>query len=108
MSRKLRSRFELLYPLVRRKVETSQEKQKELHDGKKCVRKFALQDPAYVENFTGRKPKWIPGTIVKVTGPLSYVIELLNGTTVRRHVDSVRRRVQIQNKTLIQKCQDQS
>ena len=92
MNRKLRSRFELLYPMVRRKVETSQEKQKELHDGKRGVRKFALQDPVYIENFTSRKPKWIPGTIVKVTGPLSYVIELQNGTTVRRHVDSIRKR----------------
>jgi hypothetical protein len=78
--------------MVRRKVETSQEKQKELHDGKKSVRKFALQDPVYIENFTSRKPKWIPGTIVKVTGPLSYVIELQNGTTARRHVDSIRKR----------------
>ena len=78
--------------MVRRKVERSQEKQKELHDRKKGVREFALQDPVYVENFTSRKPKWIPGTIVKITGPLSYVIELLNGTTVRRHVDSIRKR----------------
>ena len=92
MNQKLRSRFELLYPMVRRKVERSQEKQKELHDGKRDVRKFALQDPVYIENFTSRKPKWIPGTIVKVTGPLSYVIELQNGTTVRRHVDSIRKR----------------
>ena len=92
MNRKLRSRFELLYPMVRRKVEKCQEKQKELHDGKRDVRQFALQDPVYIENFTSRKPKWIPGTIVKVTGPLSYVIELQNGITVRRHVDSIRKR----------------
>ena len=92
MDRKLRSQFELLYPVVRRKVERSQEKQKELHNGKKSVRKFALKDPVYVENFTSWKPKWIPGTIVKITGPLSYVIELQNGTTVGRHVDSVRKK----------------
>ena len=48
--------------MVRRKVERSQEKQKELHDGKKSVRKFTLKDLVYVENFTSRKPKWIPGT----------------------------------------------
>ena len=92
MNRKLRSRFELLYPMVRRKVEKCQEKQKELHDGKRDVRMFALRDPVYIENFTSRKSKWIPGTIVKVTGPLSYMIELQNGTTVRRHVDSIRKR----------------
>ena len=43
-----------------------------------------------MENIT---PKWIPGTIVKITGPLSYVTELQNGTTVRRHVDSIKKRV---------------
>lgn len=78
--------------MVRRKVERRQEKQKELCDGKKSVRMFALRDPVYAENFTSRKPKWIPGTVVKITEPLSYVIELQNGTTVRRHVDSIRKR----------------
>ena len=43
MNRKLRSRFELLYPMVRRKVEISQERQKKMHDGKKSVRQFALK-----------------------------------------------------------------
>ena len=46
----------------------------------------------YVQDFTTRKPKWIPGTVVKVTGPLSYMIKLQDGTTVHRHVDHVRKR----------------
>ena len=37
--------------------------------------------------------KWlivcIPGKVVKVTGPLSYHIELLSGQVVRRHVDAI-------------------
>ena len=76
---------------MRRKVEKSQEKQKELHDGKRILREFALKDPVYAENFTNRKPKWILGTIIKITGSLSYVIELLNAT-MRRHIDSIRRK----------------
>ena len=43
----------------------------------------------YVEDFTASPQKWIPGKIVEVTGPLSYCIELLDGSTVRRHVDNV-------------------
>ncbi len=35
---------------------------------------------------------WLPGKITKVTGPLSYIIELSDGRSVRRHVDSIRRR----------------
>ena len=46
----------------------------------------------YVQDFTTRKPKWIPGTVVQVTGPLPYVIKLQDGATVRRHVDHVRKR----------------
>ena len=35
---------------------------------------------------------WLPGIISEVTGPVSYVIELTDGRTVRRHQDHVRRR----------------
>ena len=34
---------------------------------------------------------WLPGIITEVTGPVSYVIELTDGRTVRRHQDHVRR-----------------
>ena len=40
--------------------------------------------------FTGSSPKRVQGTVVKVTGPLSYHVELESGHTVRRHVDSLR------------------
>ena len=38
------------------------------------------------------KLKWIPGIIQKATGSLSYIIDLLNGTTVKTHVDSIKAR----------------
>ena len=44
----------------------------------------------YAENFTGSSPKWLLGTVVKVTRPLSYHVELESGHTVRIHVDSLR------------------
>ena len=34
----------------------------------------------------------MPGTLVKVTGPLSYLIKLINGNTVHHHIDNVRKR----------------
>ena len=40
--------------------------------------------------------KWLPGKISKATGPLSYIIELLNGNTVCRHVDHIKAREQSQ------------
>ena len=50
--------------------------------------KEALQNVS----FPTRKLRWIVGTIVKITGPLLYEVELMNGLRVRRHVDGVRRR----------------
>ena len=89
MGRRLRSRLDLLFPTVSQKVESKQLKQKEEHDSTKPVRTFSIGDLVYVEDFTASPQKWIPGKIVEVTGPLSYCIELLDGSTVRRHVDNV-------------------
>lgn len=68
-------------------------KQSECHDGKKELSK---DDEVYVENFTKKNPRWIPGTIIKITGPLSYEIQLQDRTKVKRHVDHVRKR-EVQN-----------
>ena len=89
MGRRLRSRLDLLFPTVSQKVESKQLKQKKEHDATKPVRTFSIGDLVYVEDFTASPQKWIPGKIVEVTGPLSYCIELLDGSTVRRHVDNV-------------------
>ena len=79
MSRQLRSRLDLLHPNIQERVEKQQAKQKDLHDGSNPVRKFSVNDQG---NFPTNTPKWVPGIIQKVTGPLSYVIELLGGRTV--------------------------
>ena len=92
MKRRLRSRFDLLHPEVSKKVESQQDKQKESHDNSRPLRKFAVNDDVYVKNLTTNTPKWIAGTVTKVTGPLSYVIRLEDGRIVRRHVDHVRKR----------------
>ena len=78
MNRQLRSRFDLLYPTVAKKMEHRQLKQREQHDKQRPLRVFVVDDPVYTQNFSSRNPKWIAGTIVKVTGPLSYVIKLNN------------------------------
>ena len=83
MKRKLRSSLDLLFPTVQERVEDRQAKQKAHHDGEKPLREFALNDRVYVENFPTNKPRWIAGTIVKITGLLSYEVELINGSRVR-------------------------
>ena len=51
---------------------------------KKELRKFAKDEEVYVENFTKRNPRWIPGTIIKITGPLSYEIQRRNKSVETR------------------------
>ncbi len=91
MGRRPRSVLDLLFPEVSSKVESQQSRQKKAHDSNTLpVRSFSVNDMVFARNFTGGSPNWLPGCVTKVTGPLSYEIELLSGGIVRRHVDAVR------------------
>ena len=75
---------------IRCRLDRSQRVQKQTYDSTAPLRSFRVGDTVYAEIFTGSSPKWLPGTIVKVTGPLSYHVELESGHTVHRHVGSIR------------------
>ena len=94
MGRRLRSKLDLLYPELSDRMEQKQMRQKHCHDSGKPARNFTTGDLVYAQNFTNTGPKWLPGVVVAVTGPLSYQVELQSGSTVRRHVDNLRTRVQ--------------
>ena len=47
-------------------------------------------DRVYVRNFSSG-PKWLPGEVKSVRGPLSYEVTLLDDRFVCRHVDHVRK-----------------
>ena len=91
--RQLRSRLDLLKPSLESHVEHNQQRQKEGHDQHARERQFSVSDCVYVRNF-GQGEVWLSGVISEVTGPVSYTIELTDGSgrTVRRHQDHVRRR----------------
>jgi len=90
--RRLRSHLDLLMPTVARRVCANQQQQKVNHDGKRKLREFVVGNAVYVKNFSGT-PAWVPGVIEKSRGPLSYLVKLLNGKLVRRHVDHVKSRL---------------
>ena len=87
-----RSLLDNLRPDISQRVEHKQAMQKQSHDSSKPLRTFSVGDKVFVQHFTGTLPKWLSGTIAEVTGPLSYVVTLSDGRTVRRHVDAVRGR----------------
>ena len=100
--RQLRSRLDLLKPSLESRVEHNQQRQKEGHDQHACERQFSVSDSVYVRNF-GQGEVWFPGVISEVTGPVSYMIELMDGSgrTVRQHWDHVQRRHDMLPETLL-------
>ncbi|KAL3988098.1 5-hydroxytryptamine receptor 3 [Sarotherodon galilaeus] len=80
MSQRLRSVLDLLMP------------DKENHDTKKRLRSFTPGDKVFIRNYS-YGPKWIPAVIVRASGPVSYIVTIGSGQTVKRHVDQVRARV---------------
>ena len=92
--RPLHTDLDLLQPKVKDKVMHYQMKQKQHHDTHSKQRQFTEGDCVYVKDFSG-KEDWLPGIIIKIQGPLSYLVELEDERVVRRHVDHVKSRVSL-------------
>ncbi|KAG1927827.1 K02A2.6-like [Pimephales promelas] len=92
--RKLRCSLDFLHPDLTRKIKNQQQKQKAYHDKKAHERSFCVGYPVLVRNFS-YGPKWIPGNIETVTGPVSYKVMLGDGRVVRRHVDQIHGRQEL-------------
>ena len=73
------------------KVENKQLQQKVDHDRAAQSRSFKEDEAVYTRNF-GPGQKWLPGTIVPTTGPVSYRVLLEDGRVWRRHQDHMRQR----------------
>ena len=43
----------------------------------------------YAEKF-GKGPRWLPGILKDVNGPVSFTVELEDGHIIRRHSDHLR------------------
>ena len=89
MNCRLRSRFDHLFPDLPHHVQKKQAKQAASHDNSKPLRSFTVGDLVYTKDFSSSPLMWIPGTIVRITGPLSYHVELCDGRVIRRHVNAV-------------------
>ena len=93
MGRTLKSRFDLLKPNIAARVDQKQSQQKHAHDVHAVHRRFHEGDTVYARDFRqGRK--WLTGTVVKYSGPVSYKIKTENGQIIRRHQDHLRKRAE--------------
>ena len=89
--RRPRSHLDFLFPSVAQWVQQSQERQKTNHDQHVQSRTFQVGDEVYVVNHGG-SPKWLPGVVVKLLGPLNLIVKVKGGQEARYHVDHVRAR----------------
>lgn len=86
LNHKIRILLDLLWPDAERLVNAIQANQKLHHKGHSKERRFFLREAVLVKNFLHRN-SWLPGTVLKQSGPISYQVKLQDGKTIERHVD---------------------
>ena len=92
LERRPRTSLDLLKPNIAEKVERKQEYQKARHNQKAKSQIFHVGNQVFVKNF-GAGSKWLPGQIVKMSGPVSFLVERENGRCRRCHQYHIRHRV---------------
>ena len=91
MNREIKTVLCLVRPIVRERVETKQEKQKEHYDQTSVHRDITVNNAVYILNFA-RGPKWLPGYVLNKISENMFNILLVEGKTVRRHLDHTKLR----------------
>jgi len=84
LGRRPRSRLDLLKPHTAGRVERNQLKQKMQHDSRARERNFDVGDHVFVRNYH-QGDKWLPGVLLKKTGPVSFTAKLADGRYRRCH-----------------------
>ena len=57
------------------------------------ARSFQEGEEVFVKNYGCYGSPWLAGCVVELTGPVSVLVELLDGLRVCRHFDQIRNRV---------------
>ena len=89
--RRIRSHLDQVKPDLTSQVTLKQTLQKKYHDCGTKSRSFQIGDAVLVKNQTS-DPKWLPGQIQEVRGPVTYTVLLQDGRVMKRHVDQIRSR----------------
>ena len=88
----LRSRLDLLWPCtdtVSARVAERQQAQRRDHTGTPRTVQSFPESPVMIHNYAPGGSKWIPSTVRKQTGPLSYKCILPTGAVVKRQQDQM-------------------
>lgn len=55
------------------------------------MRYFEFQQPVFIHNYL-EGPKWLPGVVCGIIGPLFNKVQTIDGHLWKRHVDHIRSR----------------
>ena len=75
-------------PDVRGNVASKQAQKKLYHDRHSAGRELFIGQRVMERNLCAGN-KWIPGTIMEKTGPLSYLVQVAGGQTWKCHIDQL-------------------
>ena len=90
MRRSLRTQWELLKPNVGGTVKQSQARQKTQHDQHARTRSLSVGEFVVVRNF-GSGLDLVQGVVAKRLGPLTYLVDVLDGRLWKRHIAHVKK-----------------
>ena len=96
--RNLHSRLDFVLSDTTARVEAQQQRQKESHDQHSRTRKFSVNDQVYAHNFRSGQA-WLPGSILKASGPVSFVVRLSDGREWTWHQDHIHKRLDTSTET---------
>ncbi len=94
LRRVLKTHLDLLRGNLESRVNERQQQQSKGHDVSVSLHTFAPGDNVFTHSTAlgNSRVTWIPGIVQRVTGPLSYEIDLRDRGIVKRHVDQIRKR----------------
>ncbi len=90
LGRCLRTRLDLVRPDLEQRVAEKQFIQKNRHDQHAGYWEFGVGQSVLVKNMRPG-PDWIPGVILSQLGPVTYLVDLGEGRSWKRHVDHLKR-----------------
>ena len=91
MGRSLRTCLDMLRPDTGARILEKQVQQKQQHDTHAYERTLLIGQSVMARAFSGSS-RWLPGVVTRRLGPLTYLIQLTDGTVWRRHLDQLRER----------------
>ena len=100
MGYSLHTWWDLLKPSTDENVRRRQTIQKSVHDQHARWRCLSIGYSVMVRNFSAG-PDWVPGVVAQRLGPLTYLIDILDGRLWKRYVDHIKKCGQFSNRSVV-------